>query len=422
MNRPLVAVLSALVVVLGACSSASTGEVGLAVANLPRASAAPADAANAAAGINAFGLDLYRRLAGDDGNLVLSPASVALALAQARAGAAGSTADEMDAVLRDIGTDAHAAWLNALDAALNDRSGSFPDANGDTLDVTLRIANAAFAQRDLALRQAYLDALAARFGAGVRLVDYLKATEKARQLINGWVDEQTAHRIPELLARGILTPDTELTLVNAIYLKAPWLHPFEPQSTTDGTFTLAGGATVEVPMMAQSEDLRYAAGDGWQAVELPYVGGSLAMTLLVPGDIAAFERSLTAEGLAAMLAGLETHAVQLTMPRFGIETRALLAERLKAMGMPMAFDPDGADFSGITDQTRLFISEVVHQANIAVDEKGTEAAAATAVVMRDTAMPADPVTVRADRPFLFLLRDLPTGTILFLGRVADPST
>ena len=421
-----VACLLALVLTItAACGPAVTTPaedgIGLAVADVPRDPTLPQDAAAAAGAINAIGLDLYRRVAGAADNVVVSPASIALALAMARAGAAGTTADEMDAVLYDVAADANAACLNALDRALATRSGTFADATGERLDVTLRIANAPFAQADLTLRPTYLEALAARFGAGLRLVDYIRDTETARRLINGWVDERTEHRIPELLVRGVITPDTRLTLVNAIYLKAPWLTPFELQATVPGAFARVDGTTVEVPMMTQTAALRYAEGDDWRAVELPYVGGSLAMTVIVPADAAAFEADLDAVGLATIAGTLDERQVSLTMPRFGIETRAQLAGLLGGLGMPTAFDPDRADFGGITDEERLFISEVVHQANIDVDEEGTEAAAATAVVMRATSAPIDIVTLRVDRPFLFALRDVPTGAVLFLGRVADPS-
>jgi serine protease inhibitor len=414
----------ALVVVLAtasACSSTPTADVGLAMAHVPRASADPAAASSAADGVNAFGLDLYSRLTAQGGNLVLSPASIVLALAQARAGARGATADQMDAVLHGVASDANAAWLNALDVALDDRNGTFTDANGDKLQVALRIANAAFAQRDMTLKQAYLEALAERFGAGVRLVDYITATETARKAINAWVADQTEHRITDLLAPGTLTPDSRLTLVNAIYLKAPWQYPFEPTETAAGPFTRADGSTVSVPMMHEAVQLGYASGDGWQAVELPYVGGSLAMTIIVPDDLAAFEANLTTDRLDTVLSGLTAHEVQLTMPKFGIKTDVSLGDTLAAMGMPSAFDPARADFFGITDQEQLFISAVVHQANIDVDEKGTIASAATAVAMAASGLPSEPVTVRVDRPFLFLLRDLPTGTIIFMGRIADPS-
>ena len=422
--RHVASLLVVALVATSACAPMSSAPpddgIRLAIADVPRAFASPEDAASAADAINAFGLDLYRRVAADADNIVFSPASIALALAMARAGAVGMTADEMDAVLYDVASDAHAAWLNALDRALTGRSGSFPDTSGKPHEITLRIANAPFAQFDMALKSTYLEALAARFGAGLRLVDYVSETEAARRLINGWVDEQTEHRIPELLDQGVLTPAVRLTLVNAIYLKAPWLTPFPPQATTQGAFTRADGSTLDVPMMAQTAAQRFAEGAGWRAVELPYVGESLALTVIVPDDLATFESSLDAEGLAAIVAALADRQVALTFPRWGIETKVELAPVLAALGMPTAFTGN-ADFSGITDAERLFISEVIHQANIDVDEEGTEAAAATAVVMRESAAPGGLVTLRVDRPFLFALRDVPSGAVLFLGRVGDPS-
>jgi serpin B len=417
-----IAALLSLVLVLSACAPAATpdADAALARADVPRASADPSAATAAGAAITAFGLDLYRATAIGKTNVVLSPASIALALAMARAGARGQTAAEMDVAMHGLASDDNAAWLNALDQALATRSGTFKDDSGADLVVALRIANAPFAQQGMPLEKAYLEALASRYGAGLRLVDYATATEPARKLINGWVDAQTEHRIPELLVPGVLTPDTRLTLVNAIYLKAPWLTPFPAEATKPGAFTRADGSTVDVPMMATTAAMRYAAGAGWRAVEIPYIGDSLAMTVIVPDDLATFERALTADELASITAGLGEAQVSLTLPKFSIETKAELADVLAALGMPSAFD-DRADFSGITKAEQLVISNVIHQANIDVDEKGTEAAAATAVVMRATAAPAEPVTVEVDRPFLFALRDVPTGAILFLGRVADPS-
>ena len=420
--REIFAVLLSLALAISACAPAASpgGDIALARADIPRASAAPADAAAAGTAITALGLDLYRAVAKGKTNVVLSPASIALALGMARAGARGQTAAEMDAVMHGLASDDNATWLNALDQALATRSGTFKDDTGADLAVALRIANAPFAQQGMPLEKAYLEALASRYGVGLRLVDYETATEAARKLINGWVDDQTEHRIPELLVPGVLTTETRLTLVNAIYLKAPWLTPFPADSTKPGSFTRADGSTVDVPMMATSAVMRYAAGTGWRAVEIPYIGDSLAMTVIVPDDLAAFEQALTAEQLTSITAGLAETQVSLTFPKFSIETKAELADVLAALGVPSAFD-DRADFSGITTAEKLEISDVIHQANIDVDEKGTEAAAATAVVMRATAMPAEPVTLTVDRPFLFALRDVPTGAILFLGRVADPS-
>lgn len=411
--------LLAFVVLVSAC--AGPPEAALARANAPRASADPALATDAGGAISEFGIDLYRRVTTGSGNVVVSPASIAIALGMARAGARGTTATEMDAVLHDLATDGHAAWLNALDAALASRTGTFQDANGKPQPVTLRIANAPFAQRGMRLVDAYLEALAARFDAGLRLVDYRADSEAARRTINAWVSDQTEQRIPELLVPGTITPDVRLTLVNAIYLKAAWLTPFTEDASKPGPFTRLDGSTVEVPMMRAGESLGYSSGQGWQAVELPYVGGSLALTVIVPDDLATFERSLTPELLAGITAPIEARPVDLTLPRFGIESKVDLATILAAMGMPTAFDPGGADFSAMTTEERLFISAVIHQANIDIDEKGTTAAAATAIVMKATAEPGEPVTLTVDRPFLFALRDVPTGTVLFLGRVTDPS-
>ncbi len=394
----------------------------LAKANAPRASADPAQALPAAQAMNASGLDLYRKASSDGGNLVLSPASIALALSMARAGAQAETASQMDRVMGALASDEHAAWINALDAALSARSGTFKDADGNELPITLRIANAAFAQRGMTLLPAYLDALATRFGAGVDLVDFHANAEAARAAINAWVKVQTEGRIPELIDAGVLDTMTRLVLVNAIHLKAPWLHPFAAESTRPGPFMRPDGSTIQVPMMQLTESLPYAAGTGWRAVELPYVGGSLAMDIIVPDDLAAFDSHLDADHFTAVTTALKDNQVELTMPRFSIETHTDLASLLGGLGMPLAFDPNGADFSGMTSDERLFISNVVHQANIDVDEKGTTAAAATAVVMRPTAIAAEPVRLKVDRPFLFALRDVPTGAIVFLGQVTVPST
>jgi serpin B len=408
----------------GSAASETTmaDDIQLVAATAPRLTGTPADAASAGAAIDAFGLDLYRLVAGGDrdGNLVISPVSIALGLAMARPGARGETAGEMDAVLHDVGTDGHAAWVAALDAALNARTGSFQDRTGAAQPVTLRIVNAPFAQRGLALEPAYLDALAARFDAGLRLVDYRGAPDAAREAINRWVADRTEQRIRTLLAPGAIDVMTRLVLVNAIYLKAAWQLPFQDAATVSRPFTRADGSTVDVPMMSHQDQFAYAAGAGWRAVELPYVGDRLALLVIVPDDLAAFEGSLDGPTLDAVVASLAPCQVTLGLPRFGIETQTELSDALAALGMPTAFS-DRADFSGITTQEALQIAAVVHQANIDVDEAGTEAAAATAVIMRALGMPADPVTLTVDRPFVFALRDLETGAVVFLGRVADPS-
>ncbi len=425
MHRWLVGMLA--LVTLSGCGPAgqgagTTGDIALAAADVPRIASSPQDATDAGVAVNAFGLDLYRRVAAQDpgANAVLSPASIALALAMARAGARGQTATEMDAVLHGFGTDEHAAWPAALDEALTARTGTFTDRNGEPADVTLRIANAPFADRSLPLEPAYLDALGARFGAGLRLVDFKSAPEAARALVNGWVADQTEQRIPELLQPGTVDDRTRLALVNAVYLKAAWQFPFDEGSTSPGPFTTLAGTTVNVPLMRDMDEFGYASGNGWKAVQLPYVGGKLAMLVIVPDDLAAFEATLDQPALAQITDALETRTVNLALPRFATRSQLSLGDLLSALGMPTAFT-DHADFSGITTEEPLLISAVVHQADIDVDEQGTEAAAATAVMMRAASLPLDVVDLTVDRPFLFALRDLETGAVVFLGRIADPS-
>ena len=402
-------------------SSAPASAIELARSDLARIAADPASAIAAADAMNAFGLELYGRVAAKPGNLVLSPASIAIALSMTRAGARGTTADEMDAVLHDLGSDELADAANALDAALAARTGTFKDATGKDRPVALRITNALFSQRDMTLEAAFLDAMAGRYGAGVWTVDYASDPEAARLAINAWVAEQTEDRIEEILKEGDVTLETRLALANAIYLKAAWLTPFDEEATAPGAFTLADGTSVQVPLMRLYAPLAYSAGAGWRAVELPYVGNGLAMTLIVPDDLAAFESTFDVAAYAGIIGSLDRTGVVLTMPGFDTESRLSLEDYLPALGMPTPFDPLTADFSGMTTEADLYIQKVIHQANITVDEAGTEAAAATVVLMGDTSADASPIELRVDHPFLFVLRDVPTGAVVFMGRVADPS-
>ncbi len=429
----------------------------LAMADVPRAAADPADARRIATSVNAFGLDLYREMLGSgllvrDENAVYSPASVALALSMARAGARGATADEMDDVLQVTGWEELASGLNALDLELANRNATWVDPDGSTRQIDLRIANAAFGQREWEIEAAYLDALASGLGSGLRLVDYRADPEAARQAINAWVSRQTMDRIPELLRPPDVTVATRLYLVNAVYLKAEWERWFDLEGTAPAAFTRLDGSQVEVPMMTRwagglGPYVPLARGDGWQAVDLRYGAAPgtppLAMTVVLPDNLPAFESAFDGPLLAAIVADLDAerasfdvnqcpdqagagcypYDIELFMPRFSIETRADLGATLAAAGMPLAFDPDAADFTGINGTEPVFIKTVIHQANIDVDEKGTEAAAATAVGMDTGGGPSalERIIVRLDRPFLFLLRDVETGAVLFLGRVVDPS-
>jgi serpin B len=390
--------------------------IGFAISAVARVAADPAGASLAAEGINDFGLELFRMGTPDAENAVLSPTSIAIALAMARAGARTETATEMDQVLRSVASDENASWLNALDAALAQRTGTFRDSRGEDAAIVLRIVNAPFTQADYAWQPDYLDDLASRFGAGIRLVDYVNDAEAARIAINGWVGDQTEQRIPELLERGIVDHLTRVVLVNAIYLKAAWRTPFSKDATSPAPFHRLDGSTITVPTMRGTAGSRYAEGEGWQAVEIPYVGDQLAMMIVQPDDLATFEESLDGAAFSAIVAALEDVRVLVSMPRFGIESSLALNGVLAEMGMPTAFD-EHADFSGMTLAEQLYIKAVVHQANIDVDEAGTEASAATAVIVGTVSMPR---SVAIDRPFLFALRDVSTGAILFLGRVVEP--
>jgi serpin B len=444
-------------IALPGAAVAEPAGVELVRADVARPIVKPEDAKAAAASITAFGLDLYRALLADPSlgletkNAVFSPTSIALALGMARAGARGETAAEMDKVLHAGGWEALGAGLNALDQALASRDATWQDGEGTPHQLALRIANAAFAQRGWAVVQDYLDAIAAAFGAGLRLVDYKADPEAARKAINAWVSQQTEKRIPELLGPGAVNMDNRLVLVNAIYLKANWQTEFERAATRSLPFTRLDGSRVSVPTMSQQDTIPYATGTGWKATELLYMGSGespLAMTLILPDDLAAFEAKLTASRLAGIVGKLDTardhlydevacegteemiccghpYDVRVFLPRFGIETRADLVGNLRSLSMDLATGP-AADFSGITSPSELYIAAVIHQANIDVDEKGTEAAAATAVSMSTTggcgsSQPAKVIALRLDRPFLFVLRDVETGAILFMGRVVDPS-
>lgn len=408
---------------LSACGDDEASASELVMSEAPRASADPAAAQGAASALGLFSTDLYAILARTEGNLVFSPYSAAVALAMTRNGAAGETLDQMSAVLHADQAGDLDAGLNAIDQALATRPGEYKWFE-KTVNLELATANRLWGQRGYPFHDAFLDTLAANYGAGMRLVDYIKATEDARRAINAWVSDQTRERIPELIPEGVLNSDTRLVLTNAIYLNAPWMHRFNKDATAPGPFTRLDGSTVEAQLMHLSEELRYAKGTGFQAVELPYVDGSLSMLVIVPdsGDFADFQSTFNADTLATIVSDLKTAQVKLGFPRFEYRTQASLKDALKEMGMPIAFEGGLADFSAMSpDGKNLFIQDVIHEAFIAVDEDGTEAAAATAVVVGRTSAPVDVVELTVDRPFLYAIRDNETGAILFLGRVTDPS-
>jgi len=415
-------IVVALVSGLAACAQPVTGVV---IQSDKQRDTSPnvkeADLATVVDGNSAFAFDLYQALREQDDNLFFSPYSISLALAMTYAGARGETAQQMADTLHFILSQGrlHPAF-NSLDIELSQRGEGAKGKDGEGF--RLHIVNAIWGQEGYKFLSEFLDVLAENYGAGLRPLDFANAPEESRITINNWVSDQTEGRIEDLIPQGLIDALTRLVLTNAIYFNAAWQHPFNEDMTEDGPFYLLDGGEVTLPMMRRTESFSYAEGDGYQAIELPYDGRELSMVILLPraGQFEAFEDSLDAQRVDAILKQLESRRVALTMPRFEFESSFGLKEALAAMGMPVAFSGD-ADFSGMTGNRDLYIADVVHKAFVSVDEAGTEAAAATAVVMRLTALPGTPVEVTVDRPFVFLIRDIETGAILFVGRMVAPS-
>jgi len=372
-------------------------------------------------GNSAFAFELYKALKEEEGNFFYSPYSISLALAMTYAGARGETAQQMADTLQFLLEQGslHPAF-NWLDAELAKRGEGAKGKDGEGF--RLNIVNAIWGQKDYEFQSDFLDVLAENYGAGLRILDFIKETEKSRVVINDWVSDQTEGRIEDLIPQGVISEWTRLVLTNAVYFNAAWACHFDEYMTADAPFYLLDGGQVTVPMMKQTESFGYTKGEGYQAVELLYDGGELSMVILLPeaGKFEAFEEILNAQQVSDIINGLQATRVALTMPRFEFDSEFRLNDTLAEMGMPIAFSPYDADFSGMTGKPELFISAVVHKAFVAVDEAGTEAAAATAVEMALTSVPPPPIEITIDHPFIFLIRDIETGTILFVGRVLNP--
>lgn len=370
-------------------------------------------------GNTAFALELYQRLRGQEqeGNLFLSPYSISLALVMAYAGARGDTERQMAEVLQfALPQERLHPAFNALDLAITSR--------GEEEGIKLATANAFWGRLGHPFLQGYIDLLAENYGAAIRLADFINTPEACRLHINDWVREQTEGKIEDLLPPGSITLLTRLVLTNAIYFKGTWRWQFDPWLTHEGPFTLLDGSQVMVPLMEQEEVwLPYSEGvmegSRYQAVELPYAGEELSMVILLPEreGFRRFEEALDAELLARILGELLPREVHLVMPKFSFTAGFSLKDVLSELGMPLAFSEE-ADFSGMDGQRDLWIDGVYHKAFVKVDEEGTEAAAATGVVVR---VVAAPIEFRADHPFIFLIRDRETGAILFTGRVLNPA-
>jgi serpin B len=382
---------------------------------------AEGDLAELVAGNSAFAFDLYRAIQDKDGNLLFSPYSISLALAMTYTGARGETEAQMaDTLHYTLPQERLHPAFNALDLELISRG---ENAEGEDGGFKLNIANSIWGQTGYSFLPQFLDILAENYDAGLRLLDFMKEPEDSRVTINDWVSDETEGKIEDLLPPDSITPLTRLVLTNAIYFNAAWSYPFSEGQTHDDTFHLLDGGQVTVPMMEGTERFGYAEGEGYQAVELPYEGQQMTMDIWLPaaGRFEEFTGALDSDAVAAILEDISTQEVHLTMPKFTYESQAGLKDALAAMGMPAAFS--GADFSGMDGTRDLFIDNVIHKAFIDVDEEGTEAAAATAVIMALTAAPepAQPKEVRVDRPFVFMIRDIQTEAILFLGHVVNPS-
>jgi len=385
------------------------------------------------AGNNAFAFDLYETLRGEEGSLFFSPMSISSALAMTYAGADGGTAEQMADVLHFTLPEErlHAAFGTLMRdlASSGADSAACLGASGDPF--TLSIANSLWGQVNYEFLSGFLQTLAENYDSPLRRMHFVEDPEGSRETINGWVSDETRGRIEDLLKPGDINDLTRLVLVNAIYFNASWSHPFSEGATRPGAFHLPGG-DFQVDMMRQTQRFGYAEGEDYQAVELPYTGGDASMVILLPkeGRFQAFEQSLSAETMDEILADLSSTRVRLTMPKFESGAEVELAKVLETMGMPDAFDERISDFSGMNgkrppDYEALHIGKVRHKAWIEVDEAGTEAAAATAVVMdmMTTAVGGfvPPVIFTADRPFIYTIRDTRTNSTLFMGRISDAS-
>ena len=368
---------------------------------------------------NEFAFSLYQKIAGAEPNLgknvFFSPYSISTALGMTYAGARGETAQQMSAALR-------------FDAEQETLHQSFRDLatrlDGTGKPYQLKIANALWGQRNYPFEAKFLSLIGEFYAGGFQTLDFSQAPEPSRVAINHWVERQTADKIRNLLQQGEITSMTRLVLTNAIYFKGEWETPFEKNQTHPAPFKVSPGNSVEVPMMVRTGQLPYTETDTLQAVELPYDGKDLAMVLLLPkDDLGSLEQNLSRQQVGILLTQMQPTRLSLFLPRFKFDARYALQSQdyLPALGMVDAFDSQLADFSGLIGHKGLFVSGVFHKAFIDVNESGTEAAAATAVVVGLKSMPPPATVFRADHPFLFLIHHKPTGSILFMGRIANPA-
>jgi serpin B len=372
-----------------------------------------------------FSSAFYQQIRSKDGNIIFSPFSISLALSMALAGAENATEKTMlDALQITLPEDqvypSYNALLLEIEASQNK---NLEEVEGS--EFQLNIANSIWGQSDYNFKREFLDKLARNYGAGLYHVDFIGNPEAAREAINQWIEDETEDKIQDLIPPGAINELTRLVLANAIYFNGSWRYSFEEEATSPTAFNLLDGSQITVDMMKLfDERLAYYKGDTFQAVQLPYLSPDFGMTIILPNEGAfdEFESKLDAETIETITDALAHQIVNLQLPKFDYETSTNAKDPLKALNMMEAFQSGVADFSGISDVEKLFISDVLHKATITVDEKGTEAAAATAVIIRAESAPVqeDPISLIIDRPFLYLIQHNPTGTILFMGRVIQP--
>jgi serpin B len=377
--------------------------------------------------LNQFGLELGRRQAESNElkqkNCVYSPLSASIALSMTYAGARTTTATELSTLLSGgMPADTYHAGINRLARELASRAQDDKDAAGNPRKIELNIADAVYLDKQLAVMPDFLDQLARNYDSGVHRTDFRHAFEDARMQINDWVADETHDKIQNLLQQGALNEMTRLVLVNALYFYGSWLSTFNPMATNDADFHTLANSTVSVPTMLRQGGLRHSAGTDYTAVELPYVGGHLSMLIVLPNDgkFESVRKAVSADWLKSALDAAQSKTVRLALPKFKMTVGAFsLTQSLEDMGLKTAFS-DKADLTGISSDEPLQISSVVQKAFISVDENGTEAAAATAVSVGTTSLPAEIIEMNVDRPFLFFIRD-DNGAVLFSGHVVDPS-
>ncbi|MFZ6873620.1 serpin family protein [Undibacterium sp. Di27W] len=437
--RPKIICSCLLLALVSACGGASTtansattgGDapqaIGTAKSTLARnvaPQASDTDLAAAVAGNTEFALKVLPLLgAQGDSNLVYSPYSLTLALEMAAAGAKGDTLSGMEKALAfQLQQSRLQPALNRLDLLLADKTSTAAKPNAQLPN--LNIANALWAQQGYNLQSTYLDALSVNFGASVNLLDFAKAAEPSRLTINNWVADQTQQKIKDLLPANSVSASTRVVLTNAVWFKSDWARQFTKEATRNQDFTDRKGGVKNVPFMNQTANFPYVQGKDYQAIELPYMDNKLAMLIVMPdtGKFDSFVQGLSSNIINDITAGLKDNYIALGMPKFNFSANPEMTGSLSSLGMGATFDAGKADFSGMTGNRDLVISGVLHKAYITVDEKGTEAAAATGVVIGVTSINVNqPLRLNLDKPFLFMIRDRQTGLILFMGKLMNPA-